>query len=346
MEVKLLSTTANGCRDSAEVNIAIEEKPVARFSVSNICAGQNINIVNESFTNTGFIDRVRWKIDGDKYVDNEPVVSFSNAGIKDFLLAVYSGTGCKDSIQKSIEILDSVSLKIVKPDKICSEQIVQFSSSSDGKISAYNWNFGNGTSSSSTLGETIYDAPGQFRVELRATTEACGDKIRFTNVDVGTTPKFNLAGSLDICEGSSTDVFVDVFNVSNPIIVWSNGDMGNTTTVFSSDFDLNVSVESAGCIKKQNIAIVNECDVYIPNAFAPSGLNSTFMILDKSVESFELFIYNRWGETLFMTNSFNKPWDGNYKGNPAPVDTYAYMVRGVKEDGETFKRTGAFTLIR
>ena len=44
-------------------------------------------------------------------------------------------------------------------------------------------------------------------------------------------------------------------------------------------------------------------------------------------DSFELFIYDRWGNQLFTTTDPNEGWDGKYpNGQEVPQDVYMYKV--------------------
>ena len=38
-------------------------------------------------------------------------------------------------------------------------------------------------------------------------------------------------------------------------------------------------------------------------------------------------IYNRYGQLMFQSNGYNKPWDGNYKGSSLPVGAYYYIIK-------------------
>jgi gliding motility-associated-like protein len=37
-------------------------------------------------------------------------------------------------------------------------------------------------------------------------------------------------------------------------------------------------------------------------------------------------IYDRYGRDIFYSTGYNTPWDGKYKGNSVPVDTYYYIL--------------------
>jgi gliding motility-associated-like protein len=88
--------------------------------------------------------------------------------------------------------------------------------------------------------------------------------------------------------------------------------------------------------------------MYVPNAFAPSGINRRFgpkgQFFDFS--QFEMSIYNRWGEQIYITKDINKGWDGTVEGEDAAVGSYVYMIRYVDGDGNEKRKKGTVTLIR
>ncbi len=71
----------------------------------------------------------------------------------------------------------------------------------------------------------------------------------------------------------------------------------------------------------------------IPNVFTPDGdrNNDVFRILfpDYSVvENFHMKIFNRFGQLLYQSFDKDGAWDGTYKGQPVPVDTYMVLLNG------------------
>jgi gliding motility-associated-like protein len=61
---------------------------------------------------------------------------------------------------------------------------------------------------------------------------------------------------------------------------------------------------------------------------------------------YELRIFNRWGEVLFLTSNPQESWDGTYKGSPVQEGYYFYMLKGVGLDGEAFHSSGRIQLMR
>jgi gliding motility-associated-like protein len=89
--------------------------------------------------------------------------------------------------------------------------------------------------------------------------------------------------------------------------------------------------------------------IVIPNAFSPNGdgLNDTFFPKLRAVTSFQLEVFNTWGEKIYITNSLeSKGWDGTYKGQLAPAGNYIYRITYTAMDGQLVNRSGGITLIR
>ncbi|MEO6190473.1 MAG: hypothetical protein ABIO44_09105, partial [Saprospiraceae bacterium] len=78
------------------------------------------------------------------------------------------------------------------------------------------------------------------------------------------------------------------------------------------------------------------------------------VILDttRRIKIVDWAIYNRWGAKIFamkqdvIANPVIVEWDGTYKGNPAPSDTY--IVKAVATDINGFSKfySEMFTLVR
>jgi gliding motility-associated-like protein len=67
----------------------------------------------------------------------------------------------------------------------------------------------------------------------------------------------------------------------------------------------------------------------IPNTFTPNGdgINDTWEI--DALQAFPnctVAIYTRWGQQVFKSTGYAKPFDGNYNGKELPVGTYYYVI--------------------
>ncbi len=88
--------------------------------------------------------------------------------------------------------------------------------------------------------------------------------------------------------------------------------------------------------------------IFIPNAFSPNDddFNDAFAVKGGALKSVELFIYNRWGENLFVGKSINDTWDGTYMGKAQAQDVYMYYCYYFGFDGRKYSTKGTITLLR
>lgn len=87
----------------------------------------------------------------------------------------------------------------------------------------------------------------------------------------------------------------------------------------------------------------------MPNAFSPNddGTNDKFCIPNNvCIQTFELRIYDRWGEKVFQTTSMTECWDGYYKGEPLNKGIFIYYFDAVLTTGDEFHRQGNISLIK
>jgi gliding motility-associated-like protein len=58
-------------------------------------------------------------------------------------------------------------------------------------------------------------------------------------------------------------------------------------------------------------------------------------------------VFNRWGEKIFEANQLTDTWDGAYKGQAQPAETYGYYLRVVCGEGQpVYFKKGNVTLLR
>ena len=74
-----------------------------------------------------------------------------------------------------------------------------------------------------------------------------------------------------------------------------------------------------------------ECAFHMPNAFSPNndGINEFFgpAAIECNFTSYQLSVYNRWGNLVFSTNDIDGAWDGTFGGQPQPMGVYTWMIR-------------------
>ena len=99
------------------------------------------------------------------------------------------------------------------------------------------------------------------------------------------------------------------------------------------------------------LVIGPELIVYTPNAFTPDGdnVNDVFMpsILGHIDTSYELLIFNRWGEIIFQSQHTSLGWDGTVDGTLAPSEVYVWKIT-MRAEATNMDHTfqGHVTLVR
>ncbi|MBV6647630.1 MAG: gliding motility-associated C-terminal domain-containing protein, partial [Cyclobacteriaceae bacterium] len=124
-----------------------------------------------------------------------------------------------------------------------------------------------------------------------------------------------------------------------------------------------VSVQEVGgfgCIQTDTVQVVdeipadNEClpKIVAPNAFSPNEdeLNELFFVFPNPfVDTFQIFVYTRWGELVYFSDDLNFRWDGSFDNKTLPVGTYAYILKftsNVDPEIGVIEQYGSITLIR
>lgn len=86
----------------------------------------------------------------------------------------------------------------------------------------------------------------------------------------------------------------------------------------------------------------------IPNVFTPNsdGINDVFMVRGENIISYEIKIYNRWGNLVYSSNNIKLSWDGRNGGDSCSEGNYFYLVQCNGVNGEELSKEGSLTLIR
>lgn len=83
-----------------------------------------------------------------------------------------------------------------------------------------------------------------------------------------------------------------------------------------------------GCTASDQIKVTYEPLIYVPNTFTPNGdaFNNEFFALGSNIRTFEIEIYNRWGELIYEGDALSKAWDGSYLGKNCPDGVYVWKI--------------------
>ena len=89
---------------------------------------------------------------------------------------------------------------------------------------------------------------------------------------------------------------------------------------------------------------------WVPTAFTPdgNGISDVFYVRGEGIQDFELMVFNRWGEQLFISRNIEMGWDGKRQngGENLPEGAYIYHIKGTLSTGEVINTSGQINLIR
>jgi gliding motility-associated-like protein len=146
-------------------------------------------------------------------------------------------------------------------------------------------------------------------------------------VNLTVTPKVNLGPDRIMCLGDTILLSPGVYSQYQ----WQdNSTAPQYMAVRPGTYWVKV-LDTAGCESADTVVISpgNCLSGKIPNTFTPNGdgVNDTWII--KGLQSYPqctVLIYNRWGQQVFSSIGYAKPWDGEYGGKPVPFGVYYYVI--------------------
>jgi gliding motility-associated-like protein len=94
--------------------------------------------------------------------------------------------------------------------------------------------------------------------------------------------------------------------------------------------------------------IIHRPIIYVPNAFAPHGVNNVFKptIIYGAPQGYVMTIFNRWGGKIFESNDPAIGWDGTDHGKEAQQGGYGYLIQFNADDGVLVERKGMVLLVK
>ncbi len=163
-------------------------------------------------------------------------------------------------------------------------------------------------------------------------------------VEVGTEVTLTVVANGPIATYSWEEGNSGLSETGNSLMVTKNSDTKENYTVSA--------IDQNGCPTQAAIEIewfTPPFSVQIPNVFSPNGdeVNQYFRpFVSGAASVHEILIFNRFGQLVFDSDNLEQGWDGNVNGNPAPSDTYVYIVSVRKQGGEIAKYKGDVILMR
>lgn len=246
----------------------------------------------------------------------------------------------------------------------CAPHTVTFSPDSLQSVNCF-WQFGDGTSSTS-CGNAVhtYNTPGCSNVSLTMTTfNGCDATMTYNNMVCalqGPTSAF----IYEPAQPTTDDPMIELQERASGAVEWEwivgNEVFSTATDVMynlldhggtSIDVCLRVT-DVNGCtdLSCRNIELIETLRIFVPNAFTPDqdGVNEVWFPVVTGALSFEVSVYNRWGDKVFYSTTPGEPWLGEIQnGNHFGTNSvYTWHIKAIGEDRVVKDFTGHVILIR
>lgn len=348
-----LIVSAGQCADTATQTVDVMSNSSISFTTSKVqaCIGDSIIFTNNTppSANTNYL----WTFSDGTIAGTRDVSKvFSTSGVFTISLIVSDATvpNCIDTVSQSIIINDlpiADFISITQP--LCANSPSLFVDNSTGNISSRVWNFNNTNFSSDSIGVVVFSNAGSASVSLTVVDAFCGQDSITKFFDVNAQPIFDLGEDTAICFSENilfaAPAGFDTYR-------WSTGETTQFINFGEVPNEVSLTVTESGCSNFDAVfvdEIIEDCFfVKVPAAFSPNGdqLHDFLKIFTLRVASFELKIFNRWGEMVFSTVDENILWDGRHSGDMQDIEVFSYSVEGLAINGQRFFNSGTITLLR
>jgi trimeric autotransporter adhesin len=293
---------------------------------------------------------------------NQPAISTGSSGI--YTVTVVDINGCENTSPAVNLIVNSVPVVAFTNDTslTCAVPKINFTNLSIYDAgSHFDWTFGDGTDANESNPSHLYYVPGNYPVSLTVTTPAGCVSSANQNVEI-------LFYPLPVADFVTSPGVTNVFNGKVSFVdrssyavswLWEFGDGAsksieqNTSHYYNEigDYKVTLTITNvAGCVDKHTEE-VNINPFYIPNAFTPNGdgVNDVFYYAGYQLDvlSYEMNIFNRWGQLVFAGAGENESWKGETAtGDEAPQGTYVYRIIVKTKGGQEHVFNGQVSLVR
>lgn len=244
----------------------------------------------------------------------------------------------------------------------CERDIVQYTHNGANGVNSWSWNFDFIRTSTEQNPLVPYGVFGNHYTELIVSNGLCSDTSSQI-IFLPNTLKAGFEATKLLCP-SDLASFRDT-SIGN-IVSWF-WDFGNGQTSFSqqppaqtypsntNNYEVPVTLtvtNDLGCQSTETVLvkILNNCYIAVPTAFSPNGdgLNDYLYPLNAyKAKDLSFSVFNRLGERIFFTRDWMQRWDGSYKGRPADLGTYVWILTYTNTDtGKRIEQKGSTVLIR
>ncbi|MDX5321003.1 MAG: gliding motility-associated C-terminal domain-containing protein, partial [Bacteroidota bacterium] len=250
------------------------------------------------------------------------------------LTKTYATCQTKDSFNVLVNEIPDLSIERSYPDNICAGDSILLWATGD-----YSFEWFPGQGIRSPLSDSTWVVPDSNQwVYLRTTTIAKCTELDSVYLEMYPMFELNLEPAYVKC---LDEVFLPEVDIDSGVYRWTRlgGDFLLDSLREEGVYTLNIETRCQNLLDTFQYRFYHEsyCPIDFPNAFTPNGdgVNDTYPYngdfrnifgLECTFDSYNLIIFNRWGEIMFRSEDPNEEWDGQYKSNGGIQEVFGYYL--------------------
>ncbi|MFN8358165.1 MAG: gliding motility-associated C-terminal domain-containing protein [Spirosomataceae bacterium] len=309
-----VTDTKSGCQQTAQTQVIVNPKPTINPGpAESICANATPLSLSGATPTGG-----TWSGSG---VSTSGVFT-PNQALTGTVLLTYKVTqnNCSNQATRTINVLAAPFIDLGNAKVFCENKPINLSAP-ELPGATYRWSTG---ATNSSIQPAL---SGTYSVTVTLGTCRGSDTV---SVTVQPLPRVSLRPEIPICIVENASTVLDAGSGTGYLYRWSTGEQTQKITVSNVGTYKVTVTNPEGCSTDGQSSIIDRCEprVFVPEVFTPNedGHNDAMDVFAAHITDFDLKIYNRWGEVVFATNDINEKWDGKYKGDYFPTQSYAWVI--------------------
>ena len=296
--------TSGTCTAVATASVEIAAPAVATATPATICSGQSASLTASGGAN------YLWSNGNTTSSINVSPASTTTYSV------IVSVASCSDTAYTTLAVNPTPTVSLGNDQTICSGKNSTLDAANPG--ASYLW------STNATTQTISVSSQGNYWVIV-----ARNNCLAKDTVSTFLSPKVHLFDS-SLC--TTTPILLDAGSGGSSYL-WNTGSTDRSISV-DQPSDYWVEVQYGSCQTSDTAKIGGEPgtgSLYVPNAFTPNddNLNELFLAKGTGIISFDMKVFDRWGNLIFTSDDINKGWDGKIQGGH-----YVFKNDGTKTSQE------------
>jgi gliding motility-associated-like protein len=367
----IVTGQANGCTNTASVTVDIYTNIAVQIIPNNvsICPGGYAVLTAVGGATYSWTPATGLSSTTAASVSASPTVTTTYT-----VIGIDAG-GCFGTATATVNLYPNVLMDFVAhPNTGCPPLLVDFNFSPSPLIedSSWLWNFGDASSGSSNTSIELtpshtYNEPNIYIVSLTGTTTDGCSVSGYDTITVFDAPVADFIANPEVVTTENPTIdFIDQ-SLGAYFWNWNFGDPGSEEFNSSTDqntqhyytdsgyYTITLVVENLhGCTDTavKYVTVHDAFAFFVPNAFSPNEDDVNDIFIPKGVgfkpETFEMWIFDRWGKVIFYSSDVNTGWDGTDQrtGKFQPQGVFTYIITLRDDSNLKRKFLGSITLLQ